>query len=261
MADQEAGKLVPTEPNISKVEVLNNDSKTYPDESDLGSHLNELDWRVGAEIVVDGANLIPGIGASVARTIKAFVGLGEYSPKKFIKDRQFEWLLDTIVTISEKIDRLLKELPVEEQPKPADVASIMEAAIEASRKTADAKKRKLLQNAVVNTFNLEQYQTGLTLRFFSILQDVEYGDVFLLRNLANQSENIQIISLSKNRFALVYHHLDVLHKQGLVIFWNINKDVPLGMNSENAHTGLTELGKKFLKFVADVDTVDANELD
>jgi hypothetical protein len=260
MTDQEADKLVPTEPNISEVEVLNNDSKTYPDESDLGSHLEELDWRNAFEIVADAAHLIPGgFGESVSHLLKASVGLGKYSPKERLKDRQFQWLLDSIVTISEKVDRLLKELPVEERPKPADVASVMEAAIEVSRKTADAKKRKLLTNAVKNAFDREQYQTGLTLRFFSILKDVEYGDVYLLRKLANKPlVNIPLLSISDDRYGLAFHHLDILHKQGLVLIWNYAPNQPLSMNSKEAHTGLTELGKKFLKFLADTDTVDAN---
>lgn len=257
MAEQEADKLEPTEPEISEVEVLNHDSKTYPDESDLGSHLKELGWRDGLEIVADAANLIPGgIGASVAGTLKASFGLGKFSPEERLKNRQFKWLLDTMVTISEKVDRLLKELPVEEQPQPADVASIMKAAIEVSEKTADAKKRKLLKNAFVNAFDREQYETGLTLRFFSILKNVEYGDVDLLKELVNKSKDVPLRSLSTNRDALVFHHLDVLDKQDLVLIYNYSKNLPLSMNDSHAQTGLTELGKKFLKFVANIDTVD-----
>jgi hypothetical protein len=256
MADQDTYKLTLTESITPEIVVMDNAVISYPlDKSQLNSHLKELTWRDGAEILADAANLIPGLG----NAIKAIVGLDKYSPQERIKDRQFQWVLEQISKISGKLDKLLAELPLEEQPEPADVAAIIEAAMEASRKTAGAEKRQLLKNAVVNSFNPAQYQTGLTLRFFSILQDVEYGDVELLRRIASASNAVQLKSLGNSSNSLDYHHLQVLNKLDLVLIWNHALNTPLEMNTESAHTKISELGGKFLEFVAQTNEVEVDE--
>lgn len=256
MADQDIDRLISTETIIPEIVLMDNAVNSYPlDKSQLNSHLKELTWRDGAEILAEAANLIPGVG----HAIKAIVGLDKYSPQERIKDRQFQWVLEQISKISGKLDKLLVELPLEEQPEPADVAAIIEAAMEASRKTAGAKKRQLLKNAVVNSFNPAQYQAGLALRFFSILQNVEYGDVELLRRIASASDAVQIKSLGNSINSLAYHHLEVLNKLDLVLVWNHNSNTPLGMNTTQAHTKMSELGEKFLEFVAQTDEVEVDE--
>jgi hypothetical protein len=221
----------------------NNTSPPY--ESELNSHLKEFTWRDGAEILADAANFIPGVGSA----IKVIVGLGKYSPQERIKDKQFKWVLEQISKISNNLDGLLTKLPREERPEPSDVAAIIEAAMETSRKTAGAKKRKLLKNAVVNAFNLEHYQSGLILRFFSILQDLEYGDVELLRRV--RVKPAQLSSLNDDFSSLTYHHLELLNKMGLVMIWNHSSNTPLGMSGGNLK--ISELGKKLLEFVAEPD--------
>jgi hypothetical protein len=111
------------------------------------------------------------------------LGLGKYSPDERLKDKQFKWVVSEIEKISHKINILIQKLPPDEQIEAADVAAIINAAMKASEKTADAKKRKLLKNAVVNAFDIEQYQEGMTLRLFSIFEDVEYGDVEMLHRV------------------------------------------------------------------------------
>jgi hypothetical protein len=216
-----------------------------PYESELNSHLKELTWRDGAEILADAANFIPGVGSA----IKLFFALDKYSPQERIKDKQFKWVLEQISKVSKNLDDLLAKLPIGERPEPSDVAAIIEAAMETSRKTAGAKKRKLLKNAVVNAFNLEHYQSGLTLRFFSILQDLEYGDVELLRRI--EVKPMQLSSLNDDFSALTYHHLELLNKMGLVMIWNHSSNTPLGMSGGNLR--ISELGKKLLGFVAEPD--------
>jgi hypothetical protein len=218
-----------------------------PHESELNSHLKDLTWRDGAEILADAANLIPipGVGSA----IKLIFALDKYSPEERIKDKQFKWVLEQISKISNNLDDLLAKLPREEQPEPSDVAAIIEAAMETSRKTAGAKKRKLLKNAVVNAFSFEHYQSGLTLRFFSILQDLEYGDVELLHRI--QVKPSQLSSLNDDFSALTYHHLELLNKMGLVMIWNHSSNTPLGMSGGNLR--ISELGKKLLEFVAEPD--------
>lgn len=236
-----------------KKNIANSDQSINLDIEPKLAHLKEVTWRDGAEILADAANLLPGLG----QAIKLSVGLGKYSPEERIKEKQFKWVLEQISNISEKLDKLLNSLPIEEQPEPADVAAIIEAAMETSRKTSGAKKRQLLKNAVVNAFDPEQYQMGLSLSFFSILQNVEYGEVELLSKLAENSEAIGVQSLSNQPNSLVYHHLELLNKLGLVLIWNRGQN-PLGMDIQ-AYTRVSEFGRKFLGFVCKTDVDETNK--
>lgn len=258
MIDKNGNQLSSSEIVDSKV-VLSTDQSdnNAPVESDLGSPLKDLTWRDGAEILADAANLIPLAGPMLATASKKVCGLGEHSPKERLKEKQFEWLIAQVSEILKKLDVLAK-LPKDERPEAADVAATIEAALEVSRKTADAKKRRLLRNAIVNAFDVEQYQTGLTLRLFSILQEVEYGEVELLRRIADASDAVGIKSLEPyNPAALTYHHLEILGKQNLVQIWNRETTTPLGMNT-NSHTRITELGRRFLQFVAEAGEVETS---
>lgn len=122
-----------------------------------------------AEVGKLAASSIPGFG----KVVDFVLGTGDFFDDNRLKEKQFKWMLEEIRKISHKIDRLIAELPEDQQPEPADVAAIMEAAMKVSRKTAGFNKRKLLKNALVNSFDLEQYKRGLMLRLFSILENVE----------------------------------------------------------------------------------------
>lgn len=217
--------------------------------SQVNSHFDEMNWRDGAEILAEAANFIPGVG----QFIKAIIGLGKYSPEERLRDKQFKWVLEQISEISNKLDSLLTQLPPEDRPEPADVAAIINAAMEVSQKTAGSKKRQLLKNAVVNSFSITQYQEGLTLRLFSILQDVEYGDCELLKQISRESNSLRIKSLSSSDNSLVYHHLEVIYKLGLVLVWNHNPNLSLGMSDDHAYTKISELGEKFIGFIKQAD--------
>ena len=221
-----------------------------PTKSDVGSHLKDMSWRDGAEVLADAADFIPGLGS----LIKASVGLGDYSPEARLKERQFKWVIQKVGEISHKIDILIQKLPPDEQIEAADVAAIINAAMKASEKTADAKKRKLLKNAVVNAFDIEQYQEGMTLRLLSILENVEYGDVEMLRNVylknVKETSGTQIKTLKSNASSgvgdILFHHLKILEDQDLIVMWN--KGSPLGVGSQGV-TIISKLGEVFLEFV------------
>jgi hypothetical protein len=221
---------------------------TKPTESQVNSHFNEMNWRDGAEILAEAANFIPGLG----QAIKAIVGLGKYSPEERLKDKQFKWVLEQVSEISNKLD-LLNQLSTKDRPEPADVAAIINAAMEVSQKTAGSKKRQLLKNAVVNSFSIVQYEEGLTLRLFSILKDVEYGDCELLKRIKKESNPIKIKSLANSDNSLTYHHLEVIGKLGLILVWNHNPDLPLGMSDEHVYTKISELGEKFIRFITQAE--------
>jgi hypothetical protein len=233
-----------------------------PTESDLGSHLDEkTSWRDGAEVILSAADIIPipGVGTAIKAVISASLGLGKYSPDERLKDKQFKWVVSEIEKISHKINILIQKLPPDEQIEAADVAAIINAAMKASEKTADAKKRKLLKNAVVNAFDIEQYQEGMTLRLFSIFEDVEYGDVEMLHRVfqkkgtntpASDYKNTDSLSKSGNSAStdmcdISVHHLEILRRQDLILCFNgvqpeLLESVTVG------YILITDLGKKFL---------------
>lgn len=235
-----------------EVEIAPLDAGQPPTESDVGSHLKNMSWRDGAEVLADAADFIPGLGS----LIKATVGLGDYSPEARLKEKQFKWVIQKVGEISHKIDILLKRLSPDEQIEAADVAAIINAAMKASEKTADAKKRKLLKNAVVNAFDVEQYQAGLTLRLFKILENVEYGDVEILRKIyqkniqENNGAQIGILK-SNNSYGIgdmLFHHLKILEEQDLIVMWNTS--TPLGSGNQGV-TKISDLEKQFLEFIKD----------
>ncbi len=233
------------------------DSTQPPTKSDLGSHLDEeASWRDATEVILSAADIIPipGVGAAIKAVVSAGIGLGEYSPEKRLKEKQFKWVVEEIAKISHKIDILIQKLPPGEQIEAADVAAIIHAAMKASEKTADAKKRKLLKNAVVNAFDIEQYQAGLTLRLFKILENVEYGDVEMLRKIYQKNikepNGIQIGTLKSNSSSgigdILFHHLEILEEQKLIVMWN--KLNPLGSGNQGV-ARISDLGEKFLEFI------------
>lgn len=69
---------------------------------------------------------------------------------------------------------------------PSDLAALVDASSKVWKRNADARKRKLLRNALLNAFDPKQYAEGLTLRLLGILEDLEYGDVWVLRTMREQ---------------------------------------------------------------------------
>lgn len=219
-------------------------------ESDVGSHFKDMSWRDGAEVLADAADFIPGLGS----LIKASVGLGDYSPEARLKEKQFKWVIQKVAEISHKIDILLQKLPPDEQIEAADVAAIINATMKASEKTADAKKRKLLKNAVVNAFDIEQYQAGLTLRLFSILEDVEYGDIVTLRQISEATSDVKFNHNGKStkidikhEGSMIHHHIKVLEKLDLI---KNNGRSNSYKEPSNYFIVMNKIGEKLLNFIS-----------
>ncbi len=242
----------------SNVEVLPATNTTPPpNKSDLDSRFN-IGWRKGAEILLESTNLMPIVGSA----IKIALDIGDNSSDERLKEMQFSWVVQEVEKISHKLDILIKTLPFGERITPADVASTINAAMKASEKTADAKKRKLLKNAVVNAFDVEQYKAGLTLRLFKILENVEYGDVEMLRRVEEASKKAlhsQVIlkefmgANSSGMKNVQFHHLEILAGQSLILIWNHNTNIPLGVGGGQGCFSISELGEKFLEFVKEAE--------
>jgi hypothetical protein len=222
---------------------------SIPTEKDLSPRLKDLSWQDAAEFVAEAASAIPFAGPAIKRFMEVGGALGSYSNEERLKSLQWKWLLTQIEEIQGKINVLLKVLPDDERPEPADFAAVVTAIIQVSEKTADFRKRRLLKNALVNAFDVEQYKSGLVLRLIALLQDLEYGDMEVLGKILNAEEAIseenfqekleaetpskpsisererEQIAKAKLIFSeqdltvtsMFLHHLDILEKNGLVI--------------------------------------------
>ncbi|MEL6556188.1 MAG: hypothetical protein AAFQ63_22435, partial [Cyanobacteria bacterium J06621_11] len=189
------------------------------------------------------------------KSIEMGAGVGKYSPEERLTALNWQWLTSQLGQMRDNLNLLVERLPSDEQPQAADVAAVIQSVIEASEKTADYKKRQLLQNALVNAFDIEQYQAGMTLRLIDILKEVEYGDVELLGRILRvhnevldikdidselekelpRNDNIalehkrQIVKAKKlfkdvdlSTASMFHHHLSILEKHGLVVVENLD---------------------------------------
>lgn len=149
----------------------------------------------------------------------------------------------------------------------SDLVALLEAGFEVWKKNADARKRKLLGNALRNAFDPKQYEEGLTLRLFSILKDLEYGDIWALREVKAQGAFLQQGRIDVTGHAnqqppskvplganwaggkpLVSDHLKRLHSHGLIYKTSratVEKSQSLDVNEP------TELGERLLALTAD----------
>ncbi len=162
---------------------------------------------------------------------------------------EFEWLLDDVAEIKERVKRLCEERKPEEQPTAADIGSLLEAANRVSRKTADDRKRRLLRRAVLNAFDSDLYEQGLNLRLLRILEDLEYGDVVLLKDLAEDKKSSNVSDWLKGggkiwAEKIEDHHLRNLVDPGLVFASVPPQDRAWATGRFQARA--TELGKLLL---------------
>jgi hypothetical protein len=125
------------------------------------------------------------------------------------------------------------------QPKLADLANMVNTHARAWAKAADSKKRKLLEDAFVRSFDRELYESGLLNALWERLERLSYGDLFLLRELVEASArgNLQAVR-RQHRLgdidSIGAHHASMLLGAGLA--------VKNGTFSENVVP--TDLGKR-----------------
>lgn len=115
-------------------------------------------------------------------------------------------------------------------------------------------KRKLLKNAVVNAFDIEQYQAGLTLRLFSILEDVEYGDIVTLRKISEATSDVNFNHNGKStkidikhEGSMIHHHIKVLEKLDLI---KNNGRTNSFKEPSNYFIVMNKIGEKLLNFIS-----------
>ena len=162
-------------------------------------------------------------GETAASVLGRLLHAGRYGREAAAKTVEWRWAIDTLSRVERKLDELREALPPDQHPSAEDVAATLRSIEEVSRKTADAKKRRLLRNALVNAFDPDLYKQGLTRRLLRILEDLEYGEVALLARIPKDPWTQVHVLLEKADRAVATastlngHHLQTLIAKGLVM--------------------------------------------
>ncbi len=106
----------------------------------------------------------------------------------YLQQEFVDWISEIAIELKDRVDRLEEERT---KPTASDVLAVVAAVQKVYANTADQTKRDMLRRAVVNAFDADLYQKGLTLQLLSILDRLTYGDVFLLRELASGAKESQ----------------------------------------------------------------------
>lgn len=171
--------------------------------------------------------------------------------------------------LGENLKRLASEKADESEsgPEPQDVAAFMQQAAEAARRAGDHRKRRLLGRVVVNSFDVEAYESGVARIMIELLDSLEYGDVEFLRHVY-ESEGVDERKLWRRREEIVRdgrEDADGFHLDRLVAREIVGERVCVeetyvlgrSMKAPGAPVfGIEWLGGQLLRFIRDHNAAD-----
>lgn len=136
----------------------------------------------------------------------------------------------------------------------SDFIRVTEHASKAWSQAADAKKRSLIEDALVNSFDPELYESGLLNTLWGCIDRLSYGDLVLLRAFVDARPD-DLPSLRKesgltNQESLGAFHASALMREGLA--WNALGHPPAGALTP------TDLGRR-LRALAWTDATTATK--
>jgi hypothetical protein len=169
-----------------------------------------------------------------------------------------DWVTDAVIGWK-RFEEQWRAIPEQERPRPSDISAVLEAVQRVYRRTADRKKREVLRQAVINAFDPALYAEGLTLRLLRIVEELEYGDVAMLRRLAEaDTGSMKAATIPRANEALDRHHLQQLRQAQLVL-------IPVARRAEDVLSGgnwdvrVAELGHRMLRLLAEPHQPDNQE--
>jgi hypothetical protein len=140
--------------------------------------------------------------------------------------------------LEEKLEALLGDEKVDKAGLGTNAAVIADAARRARARTADARKARVIMAAMVNAFDRDAYEAGLTVRLLGLLESLDYGEI---RTLALQHGTERLSSFYPlDPGSLMEEHARRLVDARLMRF----KDL-----TTNDRVVATELGKRMLKLI------------
>lgn len=145
-----------------------------------------------------------------------------------------------------------------DRPTATDVRAVLAAARIVFEGTASSRKRRELHNAVVNAFNPRVYERGQTIRLLEVLDNLQYGDIYLLRCIADGTRASAYAEWPRPDKKVFAETMDALHAKVLIensLCWS---SVGLSDNGWSAGRGqirVTELGESMLRLLSRPDSL------
>lgn len=186
----------------------------------------------------------------------------------FTADEFQKHIAEDLKTRMEKVEGIIAEWEDRLGPsgaRPSDLVAVLEAGYRTWKSTADDKKRKLLGNALRNSFDPKQYEEGLTLRLLGILTELTYGDIWTLKRLSDNLVHIRRVTVNAIRTEPNDHHpysepqtgsldhdqFERLKSYRLVHARRYTQHLTTGRGSERTASIPSELGLRLLALVAE----------
>lgn len=158
-----------------------------------------------------------------------------------------QWMEERIAALEQAV-RKLREQGVE--VRASDVRAVVEALVQAHRKTADPRKRRLLEQAAGHAFDRGLYEEGLTIRLLGIMEELTYGNVAFLRRFSEQFQPLAVKDTVRRPGTIEQHQAGLLVRLGLL---HSNYEVGGGswLTGLEGQLSITALGRKLLALLAD----------
>jgi len=182
---------------------------TYAAQNAGKAALAALDPTLGATV---------GVLADLGKLIApAFFTTGTARLQAAVAEEIAEAALRRLPEVEQKVRELLaRDVPI----SPNDFARILSEFARAYQNTADAKKRKVLEDAFVNSFSQDLYDAGLLTVLWQKLDRLSYGDLRLLKEIADAGENAEKTVIGKaevkNKATVKSFHYNSLAAEMLV---------------------------------------------
>ena len=156
--------------------------------------------------------------------------------------------------LEQKIEQLI-EMGTDQAAMMSNMVAIFTGWEHAWRRCTDAKKRRLLMAALLNSFDQETYEDGLTASLFSMLAELDYGDLWTLKAIqtsAGLDRRVPEFGPGSGKVgSLGRWHLERLRTHGLV-YWSPGAEREESARNDSVGNTVRRsvLGERLLEFVA-----------
>jgi hypothetical protein len=159
------------------------------------------------------ADLSTGGVVSVLAAVGKAIGIktAEQRLDEIVRQDSWEFVSDAAVDMER-----FKEAWSGSPPTPTDVVATVMQAVDIYRRTNNRNKRELLRAALVNAFNPDFYEEGLTRRLLRLVDELEYGDIYWLGRIIDMSQTPNTTVGEHHLDGAALHHCEVLAEYRLI---------------------------------------------
>lgn len=160
--------------------------------------VQSVKWMVSDSLpaydaVVDAFSMAAGamagaVGVATMGPLGAMAGtVVHLSLRHTLKTESVREMLGVANQVAENVSVLQEEMG-DEAPGASEVASTLLLAAEANETATNKAKKRKIQNAFVNSFDMELYNEGINKHLFNLLEKLEYPELVLLDELSQDSK-------------------------------------------------------------------------